>query len=132
MTLGTGFNSALTMALVLKHPFFTFSTAKPMLEAIKPVIIAIDGGTPEVGECKARGWPVPRVTWWRKGTNLRNYDYLSSYILTRYAENWLSMKITTIEGYHHGTHTCRADNLFGTAVENVIVMVKRKYTSQTH
>ena len=37
------------------------------------------------------------------------------------------MKILTIEGYHHGTYFCRANNMFGESEEYVNIMVKSKW-----
>ena len=85
------------------------------------------GRSPKIS-CKARGWPTPRTSWWRNGSQIHNGDYYYSYIVYHSADNIVSLVIIAIEGFHHGTYTCRADNLFGTSVADITFMVKRKYT----
>ena len=92
-----------------------------------PVKIVESGRSPEI-LCKARGWPTPRTSWWRNGLQIRDGDYHHSYRVKHLADNTVTLLIVAIEGYHHGTHTCRADNLFGTSVADITFMVKRKYT----
>ena len=109
------------------HSFFFMSLlliGKPKLTKLPSVIIAEAGSTPEL-VCKASGWPVPRLSWWRNGSKIRDGDYHYSYVIKR-DDNGLMMKILRIEGYHHGTYFCRADNIFGASEEYVNIMVKSK------
>ena len=101
-----------------------FLTGKPKLQKLPSVKIAETYSTPEL-VCKASGWPVPRLSWWRNGSKIRDGDYHYSYVIKR-DDNWLMMKILSIEGYHHGTYFCRADNIFGASEEYVNIMVKSK------
>ena len=79
--------------------------------------------------CRAENvWPLPLATWWRKGSLVRHGDYHDSFILLRPTDNMLTMRIFGTEGYHHGTYTCVAKNMFGTATEEVNIMVQRKQT----
>lgn len=99
-------------------------TAEPKLEKLPSVKIVDKGDVPELG-CRGSGWPMPRVSWWRNGSEILDGDYFHSYIIRYYlGNNLLSMKILDVVGYHQGTHTCRAENLFGTIEENVYIMVK--------
>ena len=105
------------------HYFSLHVTAKPKLVKLPSVKIADIGDTPEV-KCEGIGWPLPRKSWWRNGSRIHDGDYHSSYLLINLSGNTLAMKILAIDGYHHGTYTCRAENMFGIAEENVYVMVK--------
>ena len=98
---------------------------KPKLTKLPSVIIAEAGSTPKL-VCKASGWPVPRLSWWRNGSKINDGDYYYSYMIRKRDDNRLIMKILSIEGYHHGTYFCRADNIFGASEEYVNIMVKSK------
>ena len=98
---------------------------KPKLTKLPSAIIAEAGSTPEL-VCKASGWPVPRLSWWRNGSKINDGDYYYSYMITKRDDDRLIMKILSIEGYHHGTYFCRADNVFGASEEYVNIMVKSK------
>ena len=100
-------------------------TGKPKLRKLPSVKIAEINSTPEL-VCKASGWPVPSLSWWRNDTKINDGDYLHSYMIRKKDGNKLSMKILAIDGYHHGTYFCRAHNMFGTSDEYVNIMVKRK------
>ena len=109
--------------------FYDFNfVGKPTLRKLKHVKIVKDGHD-VVMTCEAEsGWPLPRVSWWKKGLLVRDGDFYESFTLDRLANNILIMRILGTEGYHHGTYTCRAENMFGTSVEEVNIMVKRKQT----
>jgi len=98
---------------------------KPKLRRLPSVITATAGNTPEL-VCAASGWPVPRLSWWRRGSEIHDGDYYYSYMIRKVDGNQLSMKILAIEGYHHGTYSCRADNILGVSEEYVNIMVKSK------
>ena len=100
-------------------------TGKPKLSKLPSVKIAKAGSTPEL-VCKASGWPVPSLSWWRHDSKINDGDYLHSYMIRERYGNELSMKILDIKGYHHGTYFCRAHNIFGTSDKYVNIMVKRK------
>ena len=99
-------------------------TGKPKLTKLPSVTIANEYSSPEL-VCKASGWPIPRLSWWRNGSKIHDGDYLHSFMI-RKRDNGLSMKLLSIEGYHHGTYFCRAENMFGASEEYVNVMVKSK------
>ena len=101
---------------------------KPKLRKLPSVIIAEVDRSPEL-VCKASGWPVPRLSWWRNGAMIYDGEYLNSFMIRKTVDNGLSMKILVIEGYHHGTYSCRADNVLGTSQEYVNIMVKSKVLS---
>jgi len=98
---------------------------KPKLRRLPSVITATAGNTPEL-VCAASGWPVPSLSWWRRGSEIHDGDYDYSYMIRKVDGNQLSMKILLIEGYHHGTYSCRAENIFGVSEEYVNIMVKSK------
>ena len=102
-----------------------FLIGKPKLTKLPSVIIAEADSTPKL-VCKASGWPVPRLSWWRNGSKINDGDYYYSYMIRKRDDNRLIMKILSIEGYHHGTYFCRADNIFGAFEEYVDIMVKSK------
>ena len=99
-------------------------TGKPKLKKLPSVMIANEYESPEL-VCKASGWPLPGLSWWRNGSKIRDGDYLSSFMIRR-LDNGLAMKLMDIVGYHHGTYFCRAENLFGASEDYVNVMVKSK------
>ena len=99
-------------------------TGKPKLKKLPSVMIANEYDSPEL-VCKASGWPLPGLSWWRNGSKIRDGDYLHSFMIRR-LDNGLSMKLLSIEGYHHGIYFCRAENMFGTSEDYVNVMVKSK------
>ena len=101
-----------------------FLIGEPKLSKLPSVVIAQKDSTPEL-LCKASGWPVPRLSWWGNGFKIHNGNYSYSYMI-KLKDNGLLMKILTIEGYHHGTYFCRADNMFGASEEYVNIMVKSK------
>lgn len=99
--------------------------SKPKLRKLERVKIVKDGRNVDV-ICRAENvWPLPLATWWRKGSLVRHGDYHDSFILLRPTDNMLTMRIFGTEGYHHGTYTCVAKNMFGTATEEVNIMVQR-------
>lgn len=97
--------------------------SKPKLRKLPSVVIAVVDSTPKL-VCQTSGWPVPHLSWWRKGAEIRDGDHLNSYMIKR-DDKGLMMKIMTIAAFHHGTYFCRADNIFGTSEEYVNIMVKR-------
>jgi len=97
---------------------------KPKLRKLSPVIEAEANTTPKL-VCEASGWPVPSLSWWRNGSKIHDGDYLHSYMIRKSDINQLWMKILAIEGYHHGTYSCRANNTLGASEEYVNIMVKR-------
>ena len=102
-----------------------FLIGKPKLKKLPSVEVARKYSTPEL-LCKASGWPVPRLSWWRlNGSQIHNGNYSYSYMI-KLNDNGLLMKILSIEGYHHGIYFCRAENIFGASEEYVNIMVKSK------
>lgn len=100
--------------------------AKPNVQTSDAAVRIVDyGNTPEL-ECRANGWPVPRVSWWLDGSEIQHFDDDYTYILRRYGENILFMKIISVtKKYQHAKFTCRADNVFGTSERSVEIQVRR-------
>lgn len=81
---------------------------------------------PKIGDCSAKGgWPTPSVSWWRSGRMIHNNDHQATYWIIQDSQSLSVFKIRDVQGYHQGVYTCRADNMFGTATEDVTVRVKR-------
>lgn len=80
--------------------------------------------------CKASGWPAPRLSWWKNGVEIRHGDYYNSYSIHPSSRgpdvNTLNLGLIIASNHHHGTYTCRADNLFGTSTQDINIMIKRK------
>lgn len=101
---------------------------KPKLNKLPSVKIADVDSTPEL-VCRASGWPVPRVSWRRNGSVIHDGEYHNSFMIRKdeNVDNKLLMKILAIEGYHHGTYSCHAQNALGESEEYVNIMVKSKF-----
>lgn len=101
--------------------------AKPNVQTSDAAVRIVDyGNTPEL-ECLANGWPVPRVSWWLDGSEIQHFDDDYTYILRRYGENILFMKIISVtKKYQRVKFTCRADNVFGTSERSVEIQVRRE------
>ncbi|XP_022807987.1 hemicentin-1-like [Stylophora pistillata] len=102
------------------------SPAKPKAQTSDSAVRIVDlGNTPEL-ECRAYGWPVPRVSWWLNGSQIHHLDAQNTYLLHQQAVNVLSMKILIVrEEHQHSKFTCRADNVFGTSERSVEIQVRR-------
>lgn len=102
------------------------SPGKPKLRNLPLVKIVNQHYSSEIGDCRVdAGWPRPDVSWWRKGSQLHDNDQSYSIVINNYSSKLSQLKILAINGYQHGTYTCRADNIFGTSEQEVIVMIKR-------
>lgn len=112
---------------VLKNLMSLLLIGKPKLNKLPSVKKAEVDRTPEL-VCIASGWPVPRITWRRNGSIIHDGEHRSSFLIRKdeNMDNKLSMKILAIEGYHHGTYSCHAENALGEAEEYVNIMVKSK------
>jgi len=99
---------------------------KPKLNKLPSVKRADAGSTPKL-VCRASGWPVPRISWRRNGSVIQDGEYHSSFMIRKdeNVDNQLIMKILAIEGYHHGTYSCHAENALGESEEDVNIMVKK-------
>lgn len=104
-----------------------YPTAKPKAQTSDSAVRIVDlGNTPEL-ECRAYGWPVPRVSWWLNGSQIHHLDAQNTYLLHQQAVNVLSMKILIMrEEHQHAKFTCRADNVFGTSERSVEIQVRRE------
>ena len=57
---------------------------------------------------------------------IHDNDHQATYWIIQDSQSLSVFKIRDVQGYHQGVYTCRADNMFGTATEDVTVRVKRK------
>lgn len=57
---------------------------------------------------------------------IHNNDLQATYWIIQDSQSLSVFRIRDVQGYHQGIYTCRADNMFGTATEEVRVTVKRK------
>lgn len=57
---------------------------------------------------------------------IRDNDRQATFSITQESQSVSILKIRDVQGYHQGIYTCRADNMFGSATEDMQVTVKRK------
>lgn len=100
--------------------------SRPILKMIQYNKVVTEREWLDIAVCIAkRGWPNPSISWWRNGSRIRDGDNHYSYDVDHKSTGVLHLKIRYIQGYHQGTYTCRADNIFGTSTEDINVIVKR-------
>ena len=103
------------------------STGKPKVNKLPRFRTVEERDWPKIGDCSAKGgWPTPSVSWWRSDRMIHDNDHQATYWIIQDSQSLSVFKIRDVQGYHQGVYTCRADNMFGTATEDVTVRVKRK------
>ena len=113
--------------LIVPNMYDLKSSGRPILKMIQYNKVVTEREWLEIAVCIAeRGWPNPSISWWRNGSRIRDGDNHYSYNVVHKSTGVLRLKIRYIQGYHQGTYTCRADNIFGTSTEDINVIVKRK------